>query len=235
MASRNKGRFGYPKDNPFAVTVHRNRFDEIKSLNKPSNVFVCSMGDLFHDGVPQGAIEELLSIMHTANPGWQSCPNGGYSFERASQNNYLILTKRPARMSQCLEQSDIFDGTNDISCFWLGASVENQEWADRRLPILADSPGENKYASFEPLLGPVDISGHANDLDWVICGAETGPGKRKMEREWAESLREQCLDAKVPFFLKHWDYGAMPETWRQLPDWRKAYISRFPPRGQEGR
>jgi len=49
-------------------------------------------------------------------------------------------------------------------------------------------------------------------LDWVICGGETGPGARAMEREWAESLLEQCEDADVPFFFKGWGTATLPKT-----------------------
>lgn len=53
MAKRLAGRFGYPKDNPFKVTLHHDRLDEpLKRWRKPQMVFVCSMGDLFHDDVP---------------------------------------------------------------------------------------------------------------------------------------------------------------------------------------
>jgi protein gp37 len=41
-------------------------------------------------------------------------------------------------------------------------------------------------------------------IDWVIAGGETGPGARPMHPDWARSLRDQCLDAHVPFFFKSW-------------------------------
>lgn len=52
MSKRLAGRCGYPKDDPFKVTVHPERLGEPAKWTKPWRVFVCSMGDLFHDNVP---------------------------------------------------------------------------------------------------------------------------------------------------------------------------------------
>ena len=41
-------------------------------------------------------------------------------------------------------------------------------------------------------------------IDWVIVGGESGPGARPMKSEWAIDIRNQCLDAGVPFFFKQW-------------------------------
>lgn len=43
--------------------------------------------------------------------------------------------------------------------------------------------------------------GHSG-IDWVVAGGESGPGARPMDLEWARSLRDQCCDAGVPFFMK---------------------------------
>lgn len=39
-------------------------------------------------------------------------------------------------------------------------------------------------------------------IDWVIVGSESGAGRRPMKTEWAESIRDQCKAAGVPFFMK---------------------------------
>lgn len=39
-------------------------------------------------------------------------------------------------------------------------------------------------------------------LSWVIQGGESGPNHRPFDLDWARSLRDQCQDAGVPFFLK---------------------------------
>ena len=101
---------------------------------------------------------------------------------------------------------------------WLGTSVENQECADERIPHLCRCPAAIRFLSVEPMLGPVDIGffgvlgpaksktagGHPSslDIDWVICGGESGPGARPMQLRWAHSLRDQCGSAGIPFFYK---------------------------------
>jgi len=68
----------------------------------------------------------------------------------------------------------------------------------------------------------IDVPPRWQGLDWVIVGAETGPGARPMDPDWARSVRDQCAAAGVPFFLKRLSDGtrvldghthdAMPET-----------------------
>jgi protein gp37 len=106
---------------------------------------------------------------------------------------------------------------------WLGVSVENQAAADERILRLLQTPAAVRFVSYEPALGPVDFSafmrnsrrfeqlaaaGWANDLpalDWIICGGESGPGKRPFDPDWARAVRDQCRDAGVPFFMKQID------------------------------
>ncbi len=101
-----------------------------------------------------------------------------------------------------------------------GVSVEDQKTADERIPLLLQTPSARRIVSAEPLLGPVNLCAvpddkvrpqdfsarytPCGDLDWVICGGESGPGARPMHPEWVRSLRDQCVSAGVPFFFKQW-------------------------------
>ncbi len=101
---------------------------------------------------------------------------------------------------------------------WLGRSVEDQEYADLRVPELLNTPAKTRFLSVEPMLGPVDFGSikmpdgdHLNQLyshgagagiSWVICGGESGPGYRPMDHAWARSLRDQCVASGVAFFQK---------------------------------
>lgn len=113
---------------------------------------------------------------------------------------------------------------------WLGVSTESQKWADIRIPQLLDTPAAVRFVSAEPLLGPVALHPYwmvgapywgepeptgpngipmrplmkTRGLDWVIVGGESGPGARPMHPDWARSLRDQCVLAKVPFLFKQW-------------------------------
>ena len=100
--------------------------------------------------------------------------------------------------------------------FWLGVTVCNQDelW---KLDILREIPAKKKFVSFEPLLTFVkpDLTG----IDWVIVGGESGPGARPMLPYWVRSIRDQCIDAGVPFFFKQWGGVRKRENGRSL-DWK---------------
>lgn len=116
---------------------------------------------------------------------------------------------------------------------WLGISVENQTAADERIPLLLQTPAAVRFISAEPLLGRVDLEHvqfslytsmnvlegcginrrsvcqgisnvSSNNIDWVICGGESGPGARPMHPDWVRSLRDQCQAAGTRFFFKQW-------------------------------
>jgi protein gp37 len=115
---------------------------------------------------------------------------------------------------------------------WVGTSVEDQQRADKRIPLLLQIPARVNFLSCEPLLGDVDVSQwlHSRQLkesgspmyrdfscvDWIIVGGESGSKARPMSPEWARSLRDQCQQACVPFFFKqmgewlpgnrHWEF-----------------------------
>ena len=102
---------------------------------------------------------------------------------------------------------------------WVGVSVEDQKWADIRIPALRDTPAAVRWISAEPLLGAVDLAEHLipaepapaftaawdrGDLGWVVVGGESGPGARPMQPAWARDLRDQCVATGVPFLFKQW-------------------------------
>lgn len=188
-----------------------------KRLRIPSKIGVQFMGDLFHPNISNGFIEHVFSII-------SSC---GYYDE--IQHTFFILTKRPTRMMNFIKEY-MKEGVGDyFDHLWVGVSVENQETADKRIPLLLQCPVKNRWISVEPLLGPVQLEHNLmkfacdtrdlktnlvipkqTSVDWVVCGAETGPKKRAMHWEWAISLANQCKSAGVPFFFK--------EPWETAPD-----------------
>jgi len=85
----------------------------------------------------------------------------------------------------------------------LGVSVEDRKYGLPRIEHLRRVPAAVRFLSIEPLLedlGAIDLSG----IGWVIVGGESGPGAREMDPAWVRSIRDQCLDAGVPFFFKQW-------------------------------
>jgi protein gp37 len=86
---------------------------------------------------------------------------------------------------------------------WWGVSVENRRDGLPRIEHLRHSPAAVRFLSVEPLLedlGTLNLSG----ISWVILGGESGHGARPMQKEWAQSIRDQCRHAGVPFFFKQW-------------------------------
>ena len=125
---------------------------------------------------------------------------------------WLILTKRIGNvMGMCSHDGLMFDQLANI---WLGATVVNQEEADRDIPKLLQIPAKVRFLSMEPLLGLVDLrfedvpgvmlSRIGTGIDWVIVGGESGAKARPMHPDWAYSLRDQCAAAGVPYFFKQW-------------------------------
>ena len=185
MANRLKGRFGYSKNNPFAITYHPERLLEPESWKKPTMIFVSSMGDLFHKDVHDFVILEI--------------------FKHIPRRHIIqLLTKRPERMSEFFKiyKEDIY--TDNI---WCGTTIENSE-VYYRIDYLAQIQVNNRFVSFEPLLDDIAVKHpeifDLEFMDWVIVGGETGTGARPMKPEWVRNIRDICLKKKIPFFFKKW-------------------------------
>lgn len=147
---------------------------------KPTRVFVNSMSDIFHEGVPGECIFEIFQIMAAT-----------------ARHEYMVLTKRPER---ALAMSDILVWEPNI---WMGVSVEIADCLDR-IDILRMIGAPVKFLSLEPLIGPLPGLNLAG-IDWVIVGGESGPGKRPVNLDWLRDIRDQCKAAGVPLFVKQID------------------------------
>lgn len=192
----------------FGLTLHEDKLAEPLRWRSPRLVFVNSMSDLFHPKVPVSFIRRVFEVI-----------------EATPQHTYQILTKRPRRMAQVLNDWREF-ACQPIANVWLGTSVEDQKWADQRIPLLLETPASIRFLSCEPLLGPVRLNRWlAAGIHWVIVGGESGPQARPMHPTWARSIRNQCVEASVPFFFKQWG-GRTPKaggrdlcgrSWDEMP------------------
>lgn len=126
---------------------------------------------------------------------------------RTPQFTYLILTKRPERIADHLP-ADWGGGYPNV---WLGTSAENQEQADKRIPLLNGVWAAVRFVSAEPLLGPIDFGKWIYtdggpwkmDLHWVITGGESAlKDARPMELDWVRTIREQCKASGTALFHK---------------------------------
>lgn len=146
----------------FGLSVHEDKLAEPLCWKKPRRIFVNSMSDLFHSLVPTEFIYRVFEVMG-----------------EAQQHQFQVLTKRPRRMTKVVSDWYREIGLEPLSNVWLGTSVENQEWADRRVPMLAATPAAVRFLSCEPLLGPIRLT-HTSGIDWVIVGGESGSQARQM-------------------------------------------------------
>ena len=181
-------------------------------------VFCASLADVFDNAVaPQWRADLFALIASTPNLDW------------------LLLTKRIGNVQGML--AELAHGNDpELSLLdmmplpnvWIGATIVNQEEADRDIPKLLAVPARVRFLSMEPLLGPVTLREVHSDMceidaltgdhgvlrplrgrseakvHWIIVGGESGPGARPMHPDWARSLRDQCKAAGVPFLFKQW-------------------------------
>ena len=93
----------------------------------------------------------------------------------------------------------------DLDHVEFGVSVEDQEAADERIDWLLGVPEGKRILSMEPLLGPVTLKPEwLAGISGVIVGGESGKDARPMHPGWVRTIRDQCIDAGVPFFFKQW-------------------------------
>lgn len=158
-------------------------------------VFCASLADVF---------DNHRSIQHQ----WRA--DLWHLIEDTPNLDWLLLTKRPQNIAKFVLPSWIAKGFPPN--VWLGVTVENQEEANRRVPILLSLSARVRFLSCEPLLGPVDLdqlrpdfSSWLDHLSWVITGGESGGNFRPADPDWFRSLRDQCAAAGVPFLFKQWE------------------------------
>jgi len=203
------------------VKIHPERLGQPLDWGKPTRVFVNSMSDLFHKDVPFQFIDSVFHIMRVADR---------HTFLILTKRPEIMLKFIEWQKKNTVR----LDWENAHKNIWLGVSVENQKTANERIPLLLKTPAAVRFVSCEPLLGPIDLAkklGQYSDcpecgygvrvdedglcnscgrdathygIDWVIAGGESGKNARPMHPDWVISIRNQCMDAGVPFFFKQW-------------------------------
>lgn len=184
FSERFRGVPGHPFEQGFDLRLIPEKLDDPLHWKKPKRVFVNSVSDLFHDGVPDDYIAKVADVM-----------------VRADWHTYQILTKRSDRLCDLLKTRLRVAASKPH--IWWGVSVENKKHGIPRIDHLRSSPATVRFLSVEPLLedlGTVDLHG----INWVIVGGESGIGARPMERKWVVSIRRQCRLHGIPFFFKQW-------------------------------
>lgn len=200
---------------------------EAERLGIRYRVFCASLADVFDNAVdPQWRVDLFELIRATPYLDW------------------LLLTKRIGNAKSMIDATiaemdigyDVPFTAWPYPNVWLGATIVNQEEADRDIPKLLAVPAAKRFLSMEPLLGPVNLTDitvrhgcgtedhfsavfdpdddeadSVSYIDWIIVGGESGPNARPMYPDWARSLRDQCEAAGVPFLFKQW--GEYAPNW----------------------
>lgn len=158
-----------------------------------ARVFCASMADIFEDNVSVEIERERLWSLIGKTP----------------MLDWLLLTKRPENMIHFVPWETKWP--NNV---WAMTSVENQEQATIRIPLLSNVPAVARGLSIEPLLSEVDLGPWLDNIDWIIVGGESGRNARPLNPAWVVKIRNQCIKANIPFFFKQWGEWApiLPET-----------------------
>ena len=214
FAERFRGVPGHPFEQGFDLRLVPHKLGEPVKWKEPRRVFVNSMSDLFHDGIPFDYICQVFAVMGIEG-----------------RHTYQILTKRADRLPRWSAWAQNYvDGAN-MACrlalqdrigiggmrgedsvtaaesrAWplpnvhLGVSVESAKFKDR-IDHLRKTPAAVRFLSIEPLLedvGTLDLTG----IHQVIVGAESGHHARPMREDWVRSIRDQAIAQGVKMFYK---------------------------------
>jgi protein gp37 len=196
FAERFRGVPGHPYEQGFDPRIIPEKLAEPLRWQTPKMIFVNSMSDLFHDAFPDEYIEAVANVM-----------------VKADWHTYQVLTKRSARLASLLRGRLRFAA--EAQHIWWGVSVEDKKYGLPRLRDLQGSPASVRFLSVEPLLeglGRLNLNG----IHWVIVGGESGHGARPLRKEWVTEIRDQCIDADVPFFFKQWGGVRKKRAGREL-------------------
>lgn len=233
------------------VMRHPERLAQPLKWKKPRRIFVNSMSDLFHEDVPFEFIASVFSVMSvttrhtyqvlTKRPErmleffkwamqWQDIDGKWYTVK---SDDFVAGDRISDHWPKHINWENCgYDNCGPAFPYrnvWLGVSVEDQETADARIPLLLQTPAAVRWISAEPLLGEIqlgrlqkqkggqyrnaltgEVHGFYTDykdcqkLDWVVAGGESGPRARPSSPDWFRSLRDQCQSASVPFHFKQW-------------------------------
>lgn len=204
LAERFRGVPNHPYEQGFDLRLWAERLELPLQWKKPRRIFVNSMSDLFHSGIPDEFVHQIFDTMN-----------------RADWHIYQILTKRPQRMAR---MAPSLQWGKHI---WAGVSVESNEvvW---RADFLRRVPSAVRFISAEPLIGPIDQL-NLTGIDWLITGGESGHGHRYCDPSWVREARERCKEHDVAFFHKQWggrtskSGGRLLDgrTWDEMPEPRE--------------
>lgn len=146
---------------------------------KTHRVFCASLADVFDNEVPTKWRNDLFELI------WET-----------PALTWLLLTKRIGNARNMLPLTTLRN-------MWLGATIVNQEEADRDVPKLLATNAAKRFVSYEPALGPVDWTKYPG-IDWIIVGGESTQGAkaRFFDLRWASDTIKQARNIGAAPFVK---------------------------------
>ena len=162
-------------DDPFAPRFWPNRLEEPLHIKKPSKIFVCDMGELFGDWIPEGIVKAVLEII-------KDCP----------WHTFQLLTKQPQNLAKF---SPFLDNV------YVGVSVTNQHQYNEALKYLKNIQAKVKFLSIEPLLEHIPEI-NLKGLDWIIIGGKSGDDPFYPPLKWIVDIEDAAKEAGIPVFEK---------------------------------
>uniref|UniRef100_A4WTA7 Phage Gp37Gp68 family protein n=1 Tax=Cereibacter sphaeroides (strain ATCC 17025 / ATH 2.4.3) TaxID=349102 RepID=A4WTA7_CERS5 len=245
------------------VRLNEQWLDQPLRWRRPRRIFVCAHADLFHEAVPDEWIDRVFAVMalapqHTFQVLTKRAARMReyvskldiYDLEETDEwrdadyrvacdddpNGSPAWHAKTAALEDALSATRaVLEAGKPLPNVWLGVSAEDQQRADERIPDLLATPAAVRFGSFEPLLGPLELTRikpkifaatvnaltgrwqwdegpsrkESAALDWIIVGGESGRHARPMHPDWVRSLRDQAQAAGVPFLFKQWgEWGA---------------------------
>lgn len=226
---------------------------------KPTTWFVNSMSDLFHEQLPFEAIDYIVAVMaltpqHTFQVLTKRAERMAEYFSDAEVGYriYRLITTwldegRPGPLGRQWDRCHDLTGRSasgtgriegtfwrlPLPNLWLGVSVENQKYAEERIPRLLETPAAVRFLSCEPLLGPIDLERahrtreklenwlEPTRVDWVVVGGESGDNARPCDPSWVRRMVKDCRMSRVPCFVKQLGSNIVEEE--ETHDWPNPY------------
>lgn len=150
-------------------------------------VFVNSLSDIFDKLAQQSWRDEAFAQM-----------------EAAPDVIVMLLTKRPENVRKMVPPHWLEPGGWPENV-WIGVTVEAQDTADHRIPLLLDLPARVKFLSMEPLFEAVELRPEwLERLSWIIIGGESGRKARPTAVKWVRRILAAAADYAVPVLFKQW-------------------------------
>jgi len=169
------------KNSTFDLPIRKNKNGEYKIKASTDYVYTCFTSDFFLEDADMWR-PDLWEIMKIR-----------------TDLNFIFITKRIHRIYDCIPD-DWQDGYDNVT---ICSTVENQEMADYRLPILLEAPIKHKHIICEPLLGKIDLSPYLNSsIENVVAGGESGLTARVCDYSWVLAIQQQCKQANINFHFK---------------------------------